>query len=210
MATINTKYFVDDKANENFYEGCKVKGKYSKTNPLKIDNYFHLSDLLKHIDDDNTYRPKESDLYTEMKMEGTDHYMPVHRTYAFLEDHGCELVGANSSQCYAILGSAIDIKLAQLKYSKMSPSDEVEFGPILAIAQTVMFTFEKDCDLHCLVPPTYFYERIDGDTKFVRVDEVLKYLKKLDNTLLYLMRYYQDFDMLSAYVQIQNMEVAPE
>ncbi len=40
MATINSKYFVDDNGEVNFYEDCKADGKYAKINPLKIDNYF--------------------------------------------------------------------------------------------------------------------------------------------------------------------------
>ena len=210
MSTINFNYFVDDKAKVHFYVGCKTDEKYPKTNPLKIDNYFHLADLLKHIDDDNTYRPTESHLYNKMKMDGSDLDVPVHRTYAFLEDHGCKLVGANHGQCCAILGSAIEIKLAELKYSKIESTDLAPFKPILEIGQQVMFTFKKDCDLHCFEAPKYYYERVEGDNKMVSVEEVLIYLKKLNKMILYLIRYYQDFDMLSAYVQIQNMEVAPE
>ena len=119
MSTINFNYFVDDKAKVHFYVGCKTDEKYPKTNPLKIDNYLHLADLIKHIDKDNTYRPKESHLYNTKKMEKVDLEVPIHRTHAFLEDHGCKLVGANRDQCNAILGSALDIKLAELKYSKM-------------------------------------------------------------------------------------------
>ncbi len=186
--SIKTRVFTPNDCLKNQLYGNKTLFMSS----LRIENKWQLTKWLNDIEKGKS----------PLKMKMCD----LRRNYSYIKNKDNQ----GYTICGPILALAIDIKTMEDEYAKMPSNTIISADDLLNITKdTYIIYFELK--IQDMVEVPMCQDILFRDKKrYVHVDAALDYFKKVNHVILMLLRYCNDFNALSTYIHIRNMEVLPD